>query len=546
MAASKANLRVPSIPIWQKIVIVQSAKGIRPPWFITVMAALVSTAMIVPLLYLVYRGLSAGSKVWDILIRPKTLEITLNSFTLAFFVALLCIALGLSLAWLTVRTDLPGRKFWTVIFSLPLVIPSYLAAFTFVSTLGPRGIVQSWLEPLGVERLPSIYGAFGAILAISLVSYPFVFLTVRAGFKGVDPALEEAARSLGRSRRWVFWTITVPQLKPAITAGSLLAVLYALSDFGAVSMLQFSTFTQAIYVQYRGAFDRSVAAILALMLILLTLVILGIEAKSRGRAKYYRSSAGATRMAQVTVLGKWRWLALAYCTLISLVALVIPVAVIMFWLLRGFSVGESFLFEWTFIWNSILASGLAALAGVLAAIPVAVLAVRYPSNWTRLMEKAAYTGYALPGLVVALSLVFFGANWAFFMYQTLALLVFAYVVRFLPQVLGTTRTSMLQINPHVEEAARSLGRGPSNVLRTITLPLLKPGLLSGAALVFLTTMKELPATLILSPTGFKTLATRIWDASSEAFFAQAAAPALILILVSACSIFVILSQEDVT
>jgi iron(III) transport system permease protein len=356
--------------------------------------------------------------------------------------------------------------------------------------------------------------------------------------------MEEAARSLGRNARQVFWQITLPHLRPAITAGGLLAVLYALSDFGAVAMLQFSSFTQAIYVQYRSAFDRSTAAVLALMLVLLTMVLLGLEARTRGRSRYYRASAGAVRSAKIVPLGVWRWPALIYCSLVALVALVMPVSVITFWFVRGLVAGEIFDFDWTFIGNSLLASGLAALIGMVAAVPVAFLAVRYRNRFTGFIEKATYTGYALPGLVVALSLVFFGANYALFLYQTLAMLVFAYVVRFLPQVVGTTRTSLLQISPHIEEAARSLGRSPLETLRTITVPLLKSGLLTGGALVFLTAMKELPVTLILGPTGFGTLATGIWSATEQAFFAQAAVPSLLLLVVSALSVMLILAQEE--
>jgi iron(III) transport system permease protein len=160
------------------------------------------------------------------------------------------------------------------------------------------------------------------------------------------------------------------------------------------------------------------------------------------------------------------------------------------------------------------------------------------------LERSAYVGYALPGIVIALSLVFFGANYAPFLYQTLAMLVFAYVVRFLPQAIGSARASLLQISPRLEEAARSLGRTPSQTLASVTVPLLKPGLLTGLALVFLTGMKELPATLLLGPTGFQTLATRIWSATEQVFFARAAAPALLLVLVSAVSIWIILAQEE--
>jgi len=268
------------------------------------------------------------------------------------------------------------------------------------------------------------------------------------------------------------------------------------------------------------------------------------EAKTRGRARYYRSSAGAMRRPDQVKLGKWRWPALIYCGLVATLALVIPVGVIGYWFGRGLLIEENFAFQWLVAWHSVLASGLAALVGVIAAVPVVVLAVRYRSLYSTLIEKAAYTGYALPGIVIALSLVFFGANYALFLYQTLAMLVFAYVVRFLPQAIGTMRSSLLQISPNIEEAARSLGRSPLQTVRTISLPLMKSGLLTGAALVFLTAMKELPSTLLLSPNDFGTLATRIWSATEEAFFAQAAAPGLILLLVSACSIMLILSQEE--
>ena len=468
----------------------------------------------------------------------------MNSAGLSLSVGFACIVLGVSLAWLTVRTDLPGRKFWAVALSLPLVIPSYLSAFTLVALLGPMGTLQSWLEPFGIERLPSIYGFGGATLALTIVSYPYVLLSVRGGLKGLDPALEEAARSLGKGSKTVFWQITLPHLRPSITAGSILAILYTLSDFGAVAMLQFTSFTQAIYVQYRSAFDRSGAAVLASLLVLFTLVLLLLESRSRGRARYYRSSSGAIRQPKVIKLGRWRWPALIYCGLIMTLSLVVPVGVIGFWFVRGWLVGEHFAFDWSFLGNSLLASGLAALVGGIAAVPVAVLVVRHRCHYTQWVEKAAYTGYALPGIVIALSLVFFGANYAPFLYQTLTLLVLAYVVRFLPQVVGTTRSSMLQINPNIEEAARSLGRTPFGTLRTITIPLIKSGLLSGAALVFLTAMKELPATLLLGPTGYTTLATRIWSATEEAFFTRAAAPSLILLFVSALSIMFILNQEE--
>jgi iron(III) transport system permease protein len=181
---------------------------------------------------------------------------------LAAVVTAASVAVAVPLAWLTARTDLPGRRAWAVLAALPLVIPSYVGGFVLVSMFGPRGLLQDALAPLGVERLPEIYGLPGAALALTLFSYPYVLLTVRGALRGMDPALEEASRSLGSGGWATFFRVTLPQLRPAIVAGALLVALYSLSDFGAVSLLQFDSFSREIYTQYRSAFDRTPAAIL--------------------------------------------------------------------------------------------------------------------------------------------------------------------------------------------------------------------------------------------------------------------------------------------
>jgi iron(III) transport system permease protein len=368
---------------------------------------------------------------------------------------------------------------------------------------------------------------------------------VRGALRGTDPALEEASRSLGSGGWSTFFRITLPQLKPAIIAGALLVALYSLSDFGAVSLLQFDSFSREIYTQYRSAFDRTPAAILGLMLVALTAAILALESRARGRARYHRSTAGSVRPRDgaVIALGRWRWPALLFCGTVVLLALVVPVGVLVFWLARGLAAGEPLRLLWGAAFNSVYVSALAAGVAALAAVPVAILAVRHPGRMAGFIERLSYLGYALPGIVLALALVFFGANFAPGVYNTLALLVFAYAVHFLPQAVGATRFALLQVRPSVEEAARGLGRGPAGVVTTVTAPLASSGILAGAALVFMTTMKELPATLLLSPLGFDTLATSIWTATSEAFFARAAAPALLLIAVSALPMYLLVVRE---
>jgi iron(III) transport system permease protein len=268
-----------------------------------------------------------------------------------------------------------------------------------------------------------------------------------------------------------------------------------------------------------------------------------VEARLHGRARYVSAGPGVVRPPARMRLGVWRWPALALCAGVVMLGLVMPAGVLGFWLVRGLAAGEILPALGQATWNSIVASGLGALATVVLGLPVAILAVRRPGRLTQLMERLAYTVFALPGIVVALALVFFGANYAGALYQTLPLLVAAYVLLFLPQATGAIRAALLLLHPSLEETARSLGRRPWQVFVSVTLPLMRPGLTAGASLVFLTIMKELPATLILAPLGFKTLATGVWSAVSEAFFAQAAAPALLIILMSSLPMAYIILNE---
>ena len=497
-----------------------------------------------PVLYLAGTVAGAAGDAFDTIWRERTLRLLVRSAGLAAAVTAAAMALALPLGWLTVRTDLPGRRVWTVLVVLPLVIPSYIGAYLMVSALGPRGLVQDLLEgPLGIDRMPSIYGFPGAWLTLTLFTYPLVLLPVRAALARLDPALEDAARGMGRSGFAVFRTVVLPQLVPALGAGGLLVALYVLSDFGAVSILRFDSFTRVIYTSYQSSFDRTGAAALAGLLVVLMLAVLWLEGRARRARAYHRSAPGSARLAAVAALGPWRWPALAFCAAVTLLALLLPVGVLAYWSLESFA-GET---DWGAIadaaGHSLLSAGLAAAAAALCAIPVAVLSVRFPGRLSTLIERTSHAGYALPGIVVALALVFFGTRAVPLLYQTLAMLVLAFVVLFLPQAVGPTRAALLQVSPRVEEAARSLGRRPANVLRTITAPLAAGGLLAGGALVFLTAVKELPAALILAPIGFETLATEIWSATSVGFYERGAMPSLALLAVSALPLYLLTARE---
>jgi iron(III) transport system permease protein len=415
------------------------------------------------------------------------------------------------------RTDLPGRRLWAVLLALPLVLPSYVLALALLAVSGPGGLLG----------LPDVSGFVGSWAALALATYPYVFLLCAAALRRADPTLEEAARALGRGPRQAFRAVTLPLLRPSIGASALLVALYTLSDFGVVSLMRFDALTRAVFLQYRGLFDRTPAAVLGLVLVALTAVVLVLEERARGRA--LPRAAAPTRAPERLLLGRWRPAAVAFCALVVGLALVLPVGVLTWWLARAPALGD--------LWGPAVASvtvsvGAAAVATV-AALPVAVLAARYRRRWTVALERAAYAANALPGVVVALALVFFAARYLPGIYQTLGLLLVAYLVRFFPQALSGAHAALARADPRLEEAARSLGRGPARTLAAVTVPLVAPGLLAGATLVFLSTMKELPATLLLRPIGFDTLPIEVWTATSVSAYGQAAAPALLLCLLAA-------------
>ena len=513
----------------------------RPPLWITIPALLVTALTLLPLLYLILRAAGAGDDAWQALFRAKTATVVFNSVVLAGAVAISTTAIAVPLAWLTTRTDLPGRTFWGIAAALPLVIPSYIGALVVIATFGPRGALQDILAPFGVERLPAIYGFTGAWLTLTLFTYPYVYLTVRAALRGLDPSLEEAARCLGYGPWRTFFAVTLPHLRPAAAAGALLTALYALGDFGVPTLLRYDAFTRAIYVQYRSALDRGSAATLALLLVALSIVVLVIEIRARGSASLYRLGSGAGRKARPHRLGRGTIPALIFCGAVVGLALVLPIAALVAWLGRTILVGADFSGLGIAAAHSVTLGFWTALVATLCALPIAVLVVRYPRSRARISERLSYLGYALPGLVIALAFVAFGAGTP--LYQTVAMLVLACVIRFLPEAIGSTRAALLQVSPRLEEAARGLGRSQAGAIASVTVPLARSGILAGAALVMLTAMKELPATLLLSPAGWNTLAVEVWTAANDAAYSRAAAPALILILAAAVPMLLLAPRD---
>ncbi len=495
----------------------QSAR-ITPLHVLGTAAALVA---LLPLAYLLIRSSGAGwQTIWEILVQDRTAALAARSLGMAGAVAGSCALVGIPLAWLITRTDVPGGRWWLIVAALPLAIPSYVTAFAWVATI------------------PSLQGAIPTWFILSLSSLPYVVLPVAAVLSRVDPGLEDVARTLGSGPATAFRRAVAPLLVPAAAAGGLLVALYVLSDFGAVSILRFDSFTRVIYTSYRASFDRTTAAVLALVLVLLALVFVLLEQRVRGRHRNWRVGGGVARPAERISLGGRRWAAFGLLMAIYGLAVAFPAVVLVRLIAQG-QRGWNPL-EWlAATGNTVRASAIGALIAMGLALPIGMLAARYRDRWARGVESAAFLGHALPGVLVGLSLVYLGISLAPGLYQTLAMLGFAYAVLFLSNAIGSVRSAAAHVPPVLEDVGRTLGSSALTNWIRVTAPLAAPGIAAGALLVLVTAMKELPATLMLRPTGMDTLATEFWTRTSVGAFAEAAPYALTLVLVAAVPAFLL-------
>ncbi len=503
----------------------------------------VVSVVMIPVAYLIIGAVSAGQEGIDYLLRARTMRIAGNSAALMLAVTFFATVIALPFAWLTSRSDLPWRRMWLALGLAAMVIPSYLTAVTYGEALGPKGLLQQLLAPLGVERLPGIKGFFGAVMTITFVTFPYIALPVRAALLHCDRSLEEAGQSLGLNRMQIFRQIILPQLRPALLAGMLMTALYTLSDFGAVAVMHFNAFTRAIYLQ-TNAFRMDKASVLALVLIGMTLLLLYLQSRLRNGGRHYRIGSGSARNLEALPLGKWKLPGLLFCGAVVFMGVGLPLLVLFKWL-AGHIITNPVQIPMTLLMrNTVGVSAVSALVVTLAAFPLALLAARGRTRFDHWLVELAYAGNVLPGIVIALALVFFASQHALSIYQTLPLLIIGYAIRYLPFSIGATESAFAQINPRFEEAARSLGMSPWQALLRITAPLARGGILAGLALVFLNVMKELPTTLILRPIGFRTFATRIWSSYDEAFLSSIAAPGFALIVVSAIALAIMLRHDD--
>jgi iron(III) transport system permease protein len=503
----------------------------RPPGPLVVVSLVVAAAFAGPLVYLVVRTVQEGGDAFDVLRSDTALGPLTRTLLLAGSTAVACAVLGTALAWLVMRTDLPLRRLFRVLVALPLVIPSFVGAFVLIGAFARGGLLD---DLIGFDALPRVRGYWAAFVTLTLLSYPYVYLPVAARLSTLPPSLEETARSLGRSPARVFRSVVLPQTTGAIAAGSLLVFLYVISDFGAVSLLRYDTLT--VRIESARLFDPPTALALGLLLAFVALVVV-VGERELARRRVHTEAVAAGRQPLQASLGAWKAPALVFVAGMVVIALFVPVAVLAQWTFRGDSSGVRGV-GWSEVWQPLLNTGgiavVTALIAVAVVLPVAYLTTRHRSRAGALANALVVAGFALPGLVIALAVVFWvlRAPLVGGLYQTFPLLVFAYVVHFGAQAMRSSQVAVSGVPRRMEDAARSLGSGRWRRLRTVDLPLMLPGLGAGAGLVLLSTMKELPATLLLAPTGFDTLATRIWSATESAFFARAGLHALVLVALS--------------
>jgi iron(III) transport system permease protein len=491
------------------------ARRFAPVSAVTVSAALVAIVALLPLGFIVWVTISIGWQASAPLIfRERVAELLVNTLLLEALTVPIAIALSVAVAWLTERSDLPGARWWAWLMVAPLAVPAFVHSYAWVSAI------------------PTFNGLFAAVLVSVLAYTPFLYLPVAAQMRRIDPALEDTAGSLGDSPWRVFYRVVLPQLRIAICGGALLVGLHLLAEYGLYVMIRYDTFTTAIVDQFQSTYNGAAAHMLAGVLVLCCLGLLALENLLRGQGRYARLGSGAARPAVHIRLGRATWPVLIALTLLVALSLGVPLVTLTRWLLAsGFKAWAD-----AALIAAISQTALYAILGgaltVAAALPMAWLSIRAPSRFQSFLEACYYYLGALPGVVMALALVTITVRVALPLYQTIATLLLAYSLMFLPRALVGLRASLAQTSPALEEAAIALGRPPLRSVLQVTLRLAAPGVAASIALVAMGITTELTATLMLSPNGTSTLATQFWSLTSELDYGAAAPYAVLMIALS--------------
>lgn len=498
-------------------------------WVGTLLAALLALLCVVPLVLLVVRGAVDGLDPFRTVLAAESTGAALTkSLLLGTLSGVVAVAVALPAAWFSQVTDMPGARAFRVLLVLPLAVPSYVSGFVVMAAFAHNGWLHGLLRPFGFEDAPDVYSLWGVVLALTW-AYPLALLQIQAALSRTDPAMWGAARTLGAGPWRAFADVVLPALRAPMATGGLLVGLYAIGDFGAVSLLRFESLSYLVYLRHKSLFARAEVVPLSLLLAVVALVLVVIVLVVGGRTARGARTLDVHRAWPTIELGRWRWVAFAFCATLVLVFVGLPLGVVGYWLTRGLRLGAELRMPWDDAAHSAILGGVSALILVVAAIGPA-LAHRFGRvGGARALRTLTFVGYALPGIVVALSMVSFVVRWVEPLYQTFGLLVIAYVIRFTPLALGTLEDGLQRVGTGLMDAARTLGASRARATLTVILPSAAPAIGAAALGVFIAVVKELPAALILGPLEYDTLSTRIWTLTEDAFYALAAVPIFMML-----------------
>lgn len=510
-----------------------------PIWLMAIM-------VLMPVLVILLSWQSAQVEIWQHLIATGLGRLLKNTLALMLGVGFMVTLLGVSLAWLTAVCEFPGRRWLDWALVLPLAIPTYVVAFVALGLMSYSGpVLTTWRALFGADTwYPDIRSTPGVILVMSAVLYPYVYMLARSAFLLQGRSLTDAARALGRGPWASFVQVILPMARPAIVAGMALALMEALADFGAVAVFNYDTFTTAIYKSWFGLFNLQAAAQLASLLLLFVALALILEQQARGRGKVHQNSLKHHERIRLT--GAKAAAASVYCLLVLLIAFAVPVIQLVVWVVKTGLVALDTRFL-RLVQHTFLLGVVSAVLVSLMALLVAFGQRAWSATWLTNLTRLTALGYALPGsvLAVGIMMVFAFLDRTFLwpllgggsvsgqiLVGSMAALVMAYGIRFFSVGLGPVQSGLERIRPQFQEVAHSLGHGQWQVIRRVYLPLLSPGLMTALILVLVDVMKEMPATLLLRPFGWDTLAIRVYEMTSEGEWQRAALPAFTLVLVS--------------
>lgn len=515
-------------------------KGKPPGLALLLINLSAASVMVLPLIYILSRAAAAPLEKWQILFRSRVPILMWNTISLAVTVTLFTTILGVILAWLIEHTDLPWKKYMRLLFTLPLVFPPYIGALTYIIIFGKRGVMYSLVG----SSIINVFSFFSVAFILSMFTFPYTYLTVSASLRKISGNYEEAGRSCGASYSTIFKRVMLPLVKPAILSSSMIILFYIIADFGAVSMLRYTTFTSSIYFQMVGKLDRSGAAILSTLLIVFGFFVLVLKAKILKNNSFYQNPK-SNRVMSPLKIGRLKPLAWLFILFVLLFSLVLPLTTLLIWSVKAIHQGVVGIKTLYYIKNSLIISVGAAFITMSLSLPIAYMKYRRPSKITTVLNSFCHLGSIVPGILLALGIVFIINKYLPWLVGGQAILIIGHSMRFLSRNIQSAESSMALISPALDETAFSLGKRFGTVLYKIVLPTISPGVLSGGAMVLVSSLKELPMTLMLRPPGFDTLSVRLWLSASDGFYINAAPSGLFIVLASIIPLYYLVKKEKV-